>query len=378
MTPSSSKPLDIVSVCLSGLGGSGIVAAEVAEGLAGLGHRVRLVSDAVPFRVIGRPGPVEVCVASVPGHPVLPGGAPTIALASEFVRQLELRPADVVHVHYAVPNVAAFRLAAASLDGSPPLVVTFHGSDVVPVGSHPSYREITRRGLRSALVTAPSKHLAGQVEDVFALERERVEVIPNFVDLEAFDPTLAPAGPGLRLAHVSNFRPVKRAEDALLAFERLAFERQDVDLYFVGDGPGRPALERRARAGDFSGRVHFLGVRRDVPRLLGDMDVVLVPSERESFGLSALEGMAAGRPVLATRVGGLVEVVEHEETGLFIEVGDVDAMTAALRRLADDRALRARLGRAGRLRAETRFRRGRALEAYASTLRRAAEREPSP
>lgn len=354
-------------VCLSGLGGSGIVAADVAAGMAARGHRVHLLSDKAPFRLEEIDAPARVHTVDLPMTPALPAPPLTLALGSRLSELVRVEGLELLHVHYAVPNAVAAFLARQVLgEAAPPTVLTFHGTDVVPLGEHPSIQPVLRMAVRDAAVrTAPSTHLARRAERTFGLPPGSVQVIPNFVDGGRFGERETRPDRPFTVIHVSNFRPVKRAGDALEAFARVAAERP-ARLLMVGDGPDRGAVERRARALGVWEQVRFLGVRHDVSRWLRQSDVAVVPSASESFGLAALEALAAGLPVVATRVGGLPEVVREGETGLLAEVGDVDRIAAHLRTLADDAALRARMGAAGREDAIRRFTPEGALGAYES------------
>ncbi len=361
--------LGIAVVCLSGVGGSGIVAAEVAAGLAHRGHRVHLVADRAPFRLEDLDAPVHLHTLRLPDAPALAAPPVAVALAGLLANTIETHRLDVVNVHYALPNAPVAQLARAALGPkAPPSVVTLHGTDVTPLGADPLYQRVLRRALEDAAVcTAPSTWLAGQAAQVFGgLE---VRVIPNFVDLRPFDREVhrCPNRP-FTVVHVSNFRPVKRVADAVAAFNRLC-EQVPARLLLIGDGPDRASVEAGVAALGLSQKVRFLGVRHDVATWLLRADVALVPSGAESFGLSALEALAAGRPVVATRVGGLADVVQHEKTGLLAEAGDIDGLATHLHRLATDPALAARFGAAGREDANLRFRPERALDGYESALR---------
>lgn len=368
---SADPRLGVAVVCLSGVGGSGIVAADVAAGLAMRGHRVHLVSDRAPFRLEDLDIAVPFHTVELPDSPALRCPPITIALAGKLADVVEQERLDVIHVHYAVPNAVAAQLARAALGpGAPPAVVTLHGTDVVPLGTDPAYRRVVRRALLDASVwTAPSQHLASLAAAELDLPAERVvRVVPNFVDPRRFEGRPRRGGGGrFTVIHVSNFRPVKRVPDAVAAFARLS-EQVDARLLLVGDGPERDAVEAGVRALGLSGRVRFLGVRHDVARWLAESDVAIVPSASESFGLSALEALAAGLPVVATRVGGLSDVVRDGETGLLAEVGDVEGLAARLLRLARDPDLRARMGASARLDALSRFPPGRALDGYEAAL----------
>lgn len=372
-----SVPLSIATVCLSGVGGSGVVAAEVATGLARRGHRVHLVSDRPPFRLEDLDVPVHLHTADLPAAPALARQPVTLALASKLAEVIQREHLDVIHVHYAVPNAVAGQLARMLLaPEAPAMVVTLHGTDVTPVGADPAYYAVTRHALQDAAVlTAPSQHLAALVPETFALPGVEVRVIPNFVDAQTLEPAVACEQRPFTVVHVSNFRPVKRAADAVGAFARLPAS-MGARLLMIGDGPERPAVEAQVRRAGLGERVRFMGVRHDVMRWLRQSDVAVVPSGAESFGLSALEALSVGIPVVATRVGGLPDVVRDGESGLLAEVGDIGALGAHLHRLAETPELRRALGANGRRDALARFQPGVALDAYERALRDAQDYKP--
>ncbi|HEU4734208.1 MAG TPA: N-acetyl-alpha-D-glucosaminyl L-malate synthase BshA [Kofleriaceae bacterium] len=413
------RPLSIAVVCYPGLGGSGVVAAELALGLAARGHRIHVVATSVPERLLGRRGP-----GARPGSPELPGpagGAPgasgeiapgiwfervevpsspvfehgpyDVAVASHLVELVRRTPVDLVHLHYAVPHAASALLVASVLGAAAPaMVITLHGTDVTRLGAHPSLRPVTAFALAAADgLTAPSRYLAGVAVERFGLAAERIEVIPNFVDLARFKPpphgrdrvasglaALFPdrAGDGPILFHVSNFRPIKRPLDLI---EVLARVRRTLPAraVLVGDGPERDAVAARARALGVGDAVCLLGRRDDFCVLLGHADGFVLPSESEGFGVAALEAMAAGVPVFGYRVGGLPEVVS-EGAGVLVPCGDVDALAQAVLAGAGDRAARDEMGRAARARAEAGFGGDAAIARYETYFRRVLAGRTAP
>ena len=366
------ESIGVAVLCLSGVGGSGVVAADVAQGLAERGHRVHLISDKAPFRLQNRlHSPVQIHSTVLPEAPSLGQPPITIALASKLAEVVADQDLDVIHVHYAVPNAVVAQLARVILGPvAPRTVITLHGTDVSPVGIHPSYRTSVRSALLdAAALTAPSAYLAQHAGFTFDLpERLRVRVVPNFVDTTKFEirAQVQPERP-FTVIHVSNFRPVKRAIDAVVSFAEFS-RTHTARLLLVGDGPDKEASLRKAVELGVNDRVEFLGVRYQVADCLAESDVALVPSGSESFGLSALEALAAGLPVVASRVGGLQDVVKNGETGFTAEVGDTNSFAAHLRTLADNDELRLRMGQAGRADAKRRFRPERALDAYEDIL----------
>jgi N-acetyl-alpha-D-glucosaminyl L-malate synthase BshA len=377
----SAAPLRVGVVCFSTFGGSGVVAAEVAMALAERGHAVHVFSDDVPGRLDPSRPRVAFHPVRPPAYPQLKHSPYPLALTSKIVDVARRDGLDVLHAHYALPHAASAVLARAVLGGAeapgvPRLVTTLHGTDITLVGSDASFLPLTQFSIAASdAVTAPSAWLAAATFQKLAIPASvQIEVIPNFVDAARF----APRPPAAReipvLLHVSNFRPVKRVPDVLAVFAALRAERP-LRLRLVGDGPDRPALEAAVAARGLGADVELLGEQIDLPAVMREADLFLLPSETESFGLVALEAMACGVPVIASNVGGLPEVVADGATGLLCPMGDVPAMAAAARRLLDDAPLRARLGAAARRRAETEFRLDPAVDRYLAVYRRVLARE---
>lgn len=368
-------PLRIAVVCYPALGGSGVIASELALGLAGRGHRVTLVATALPERLSGTA--VRFERVEVPSSPVFEHAPYGEAVACRLVELVRREPVDLIHLHYAVPHAASALLAAAVLGrAAPPMVVTLHGTDVTALGAHPSLHAVTAAALDAcAGLTTPSRYLRGEAIDQFSLPRERIEVIANFVDLERFrppprrDPAQVDAlfgGPaeaaGPVLFHVSNFRPIKRPLDLVEVMARI---RRTVParLVLIGDGPERATVEARIEALGLAGAVRSLGRRRDFAGLLRHGDGFLLTSESESFGVAALEALASGVPVFGYRVGGVPEVVA-EGTGALVPCGDLDALAAAVIAGTTDRATHAAMAEAARARSESLFSMNLAVERY--------------
>ena len=412
---STGRPLTIAVVCYPGLGGSGVVASELALGLAARGHRIHVVATSIPERLRVAPGQgvrpeIRFHHVEVPRSPVFEHAPYDVAVASQLVELARREPIDLVHLHYAVPHAASALLAGQVLGAAAPaMVVTLHGTDVTQLGVHPSLHAVTAFALGAmAGVTAPSQYLRSAAAERFGLAAERIEVIPNFVDLERFAPPArrdheagglaalfergcgidersAVAGGGEPdgfaggagglprgidgpiLFHVSNFRPIKRPLDLV---EVLARVRRSLPAraVLVGDGPERDAVARRAHELGVDGAVRLLGRRDDFCVLLRHADGFLLPSESEGFGVAALEAMAAGVPVFGYRVGGLPEVVS-DGAGALVPRGDVDALAAAVVAGVRDRGVRDAMGRTARAAAEARFGAGAAVVRYEDYFR---------
>jgi len=378
--------LRVASVCFPAVGGSGRIAALVANALAERGHVSHLVSTGRP-PALPPNSKVNLHEVEVPSYPALMHPPYALALASALMRIERDGGLDVIHAHYAVPHAAvAFLARAASFAPQPAVVTTLHGTDVTRLGREPSHLPITRFCVgASDAVTAPSASLASEAKSYLELDCAlQIELIPNFVDPAVFFPAeprdrsrfdaffpVETSGP--IVIHVSNLRPVKRVFDALAA---VAAAKAPMRFVIVGDGPDRADLERRARELSLSDRVAFVGEVRDVAELVRHADVFLLTSETESFGLAALEALASGVPVVATRVGGVVDVVREGVTGLLAPVGDVPAMAAALDALLGDEERRADFGRRATVDARERFRPDPVISRYEALYRQVAPRRP--
>ena len=334
--------------CYPTYGGSGAVATELGLELAERGHEIHFISYAQPFRLDGFRERVFFHEVEVEDYPLFEHPPYTLALAvavHDAARQYDL---DLVHVHYAIPHAASGWIAREMLLGERDLkvVTTLHGTDITLVGQHPSFHAITRFSiLRSDGLTAVSGYLRDETVRNFGIPSEDISVVPNFIDTDRYRregkpchrTSLAPEGERI-LMHVSNFRAVKRAVDIVEVFARVVAEVPS-RLIMVGDGPDRVRAGKRAVELGVADRVTFLGKHTSVDELLACADLFLLPSESESFGLAALEAMACGTPVVASRVGGLPEVVTEGESGFLLPVGDVEGMAEASLRLLRDDAL---------------------------------------
>jgi L-malate glycosyltransferase len=324
-------------------GGSGVVATELGLELARRGHEIHFITYAQPFRLSGFVENVFYHEVEVPLYPLFEYPPYSLALAVEMQNVVERRNLDLLHVHYAVPHATSAWLAKELLqDAAPRVVTTLHGTDITLVGRDPSYHAITRFSIgKSDGLTAVSRYLKRETVERFHVAEDRIEVIPNFVNLDHYRRDAHPchrqhfAAPDEKLVmHISNFRSVKRVTDVVRVFAAMAGERP-ARLVFIGDGPERSATQQLAADMGVDHRVVYLGKQESVAEILSCADLFLLPSDSEAFGLVALEAMACGVPVVASDVGGLPEVVTGA-AGALRPVGDVAGMAQAGLEILED------------------------------------------
>ena len=371
--------LRIGIVCHPTYGGSGVVASELALSLAEEGHVVHLFSHEVPPRLARSSGPVEMHVARGIPYPLFHSTPHDLAITSAILDVHRTEALDVLHAHYALPHaVNAYLARAASCSDSPEsamrMVTTLHGTDITLVGNDSSYAPLMQFVIgASDAVTAVSADLARRTRENFEKSGNRppcqIEVIPNFVDTDLFHPTQRRADAQPAAVHVSNFRDVKQVPWLVRAFA-LAIGERAAELVLVGDGPEQHRAREVARELGVCTRVRFLGMRDALPELLSPARVFALSSSEESFGLSSLEAMSCGTPVVSTDVGGVSEVVEEGESGFLSPLGDLESYAHNLRRLLFDHELSARMGAAARQRAEQHFERRHVVGIYEQMYRR--------
>jgi len=326
--------MQIGMVCYPTYGGSGVLATELGHALARRGHSVHFVTYAQPMRLDRFQDNIFYHEVETPSYPLLEFNLYTLALAGKIIDVARYEKLDVLHVHYAIPHAISGFLAREILkgDNGVSLITTLHGTDITLVGLEPSFHPLVKFSLeRSEAVTAVSQHLLEKTRQSFDVETP-IDVIPNFVDTTVYRRHAAETmvrqlrrGDEYILMHVSNFRPVKRVQDCVHVLHHV---RQHVNarLVLVGDGPERSDTERLVRELGLGDHVTFLGKQSALPEILSVADVFLLPSQQESFGLSALEAMSCEVPVIATNIGGIPEVVRHGETGYVAELGDIKRM----------------------------------------------------
>lgn len=344
-------------------GGSGIVGSELGKELAERGHNVHFISSALPTRLTQLGGRVHFHEVEMMSYPLFEHQPYTLALATKMADVAETENLDLLHVHYAIPHSISAILARESLKPhrTLPVITTLHGTDITLVGADRSYLPITRYGIaQSDGVTAVSNYMKQATAELFQFDH--IAVIPNFIcatdyqrrPREELRAELAPGGEPL-LVHVSNFRPVKRPVDCVEILARVREKGVKARLVMVGDGSERPRAEHRARCLRVESYCSFVGKQPRISDYLSASDVLLLPSEQESFGLAALEAMACEVPVIASRVGGIPEVVEDGSTGCLAEVGDIEKMSDCAARLLANESLRREMGRRARESAVSRY-----------------------
>jgi len=349
--------------CYPTYGGSGIVATELGLELAQRGHEVHFITYSNPIRLDQDVPRIYYHEVEVSNYPLFQYPPYCLALASRMAEVAECYSLDVLHVHYAIPHSISAMLAQQMLAPTRrlPFITTLHGTDITLVGVDPSYFPITRFSIeKSDGISSISDYLRDRTVDVFGVQNE-IRVIKNFVNCDLYHPdeaktgaaAYAPAGEKL-LLHLSNFRPVKRVLDCVRI---LAEVRRTVPahLLMAGDGPDRSPAEHLARELKVERHISFLGKQSHVERLIPLAHVLLMPSELESFGLVALEAMACGVVPVATRVGGVPELITHGEDGFLEAVGDIAAQSARVVELLTDADLHYRMRKAGRWNASERF-----------------------
>jgi N-acetyl-alpha-D-glucosaminyl L-malate synthase BshA len=335
-------------VCYPTFGGSGVLATELGKALAEKGHLVHFITYQQPVRLSGFYTNIYYHEVRVPHYPLFDYPPYETTLASTMVDVVLNNDLDLLHVHYAIPHASAAYMAKQILKKKGkdiPVITTLHGTDITLVGKDKTFEPVVAFSINeSDAITAVSKNLRDETYHTFSIEKE-IEVIYNFVDVErfskkpldAFRKTLAPNGEKI-LVHASNFRKVKRVHDVIQIFANI-HKIIPSKLLMVGDGPDRPEAEELCRELNICDDVRFLGKQQEMEEILAIADLFLLPSESESFGLSALEAMAAGVAVISTNAGGLPEINIEGKTGYMANVGDVATMTQKAIALFEDEAL---------------------------------------
>lgn len=367
--------------CYPTIGGSGAVATELGKALANKGHQVHFIVSDIPFRLGAYHQNIYIHEMDTMNYPVLrtpPHDFTLAALMADVISRYDL---DILHAHYALPFAVCGVLAKSMLPDHPvKLVTTLHGTDVTVLAQDKSLYRVIKLGIeQSDAVTAVSYSLVEQTKELFRISRD-IECVHNFIDTNVFKPSAQPelrncfAEPGEKvLLHISNFRKVKRLPDLIAVFKRVN-ERIPSRLMLVGEEPELSTVRSLVSEFGLNDRVAFLGKQDEVAPLFDSADLFLLPSEKESFGLVALEAMACGVPVIASNAGGIPEVVIHGQTGFVSNIGDVDMMAAYAVSLLTDGALYARMSAEARRRAVQAFSLDEKVSAYEAIYTRLQNR----
>src|SRR5437899_4507557 len=374
--------------CYPTYGGSGVVGTELGIELAQRGHEVHFIAYQQPIRLNTQQPQIFFHEVTVSQYPLFEYPPYDLALATRMAEVADIYNLDILHVHYAIPHSVSALLARQMLAAQPngksrklPFVTTLHGTDITIVGADRSYLPVTRYSIeQSDGVTAISNYLKQRTVQEFEI-RHHIEVIHNFVNCDTYSRTGNAAslrsdfaGKDERiLVHVSNFRPVKRICDVIEIFDRVQ-KKIPSRLLLMGDGPERSSAEWLVNKKKLRDKVEFLGKVDRVNEKLSVADLMLMPSELESFGLAALEAMACEVPTIATKVGGVPEVIDHGRTGFLADVGDVETMARdAISILSDEKRLR-EMGYLARWEAQARFCSNKIIPEYEKFYERVLER----
>lgn len=327
--------MKIAIVCYPTFGGSGVVATELGLALAERGHEVHFITYKQPVRLELLSKNIHFHEVLVPDYPLFHYPPYELALSSKLVDMVKLHRIEVLHVHYAIPHAYAGYMAKKMLlaDGiSIPMVTTLHGTDITLVGNHPHYKPAVTFSInKSDVVTSVSQSLKDDTNRLFDITSE-IDVVPNFIDVEKYTNPFTDCQRDLMadkdeyiITHISNLRPVKNISDVIEIFNRIQKEIPAI-LIMVGEGPEKEPAEALCRKLGIQDKVRFLGNSSEIDKILCFSDLFLLPSEKESFGLAALEAMASGVPVISSNTGGLAEVNEDGVSGYLSDVGNVAEM----------------------------------------------------
>tara|TARA_E500000178_G_scaffold31830_1_gene28998 strand:+ start:177 stop:1304 length:1128 start_codon:yes stop_codon:yes gene_type:complete len=323
-------------VCYPTFGGSGVVATELGIELSKKGHEIHFITYSQPVRLDALSRNLHYHEVNVPDYPLFKYEPYELALSSKLYDVISKHKIDVLHVHYAIPHAYAAYMAKKILDVNGyniPIITTLHGTDITLVGNHPFYKPAVTFSInKSDIVTCVSNSLRDDTREFFEIERD-IEVIPNFIDIDKYDKkhnlcerNMIAHGDEQIIVHISNFRPLKRIIDVLKIFDKIS-QKINSKLIMVGDGPDKKKAKEFLRKNDLKNKVIFLGKTNEVDEILCSSDLFLLPSEKESFGLAALEAMALKVPVISSNVGGLKELNINGNSGFTSDVGDIDSMS---------------------------------------------------
>ena len=340
--------MKIAIVSYPTFGGSGVMATELGMSLVDHGHEVHFIAYKKPVRLIDLNKKLYFHKVTVPDYPLFSFVPYELALSTKLVDVVKKNSIDVLHVHYAIPHAYAAYMAKKMLKEQSiniPIVTTLHGTDITLVGNHPSYKTAVTFSInKSDIVTCVSKSLMQDTREFFGITRE-IKVIPNFIDIDKYDKkhnlcerNMIADGDEKIIVHVSNFRPLKRIKDVLEIFKKIN-EKINSKLIMVGDGPEKKKAKEFLRKYNLKNKVIFLGKTNQVDEILCSSDLFLLPSEKESFGLAALEAMALKVPVISSNAGGLKDLNINGNSGYTSDVGDIDSMAQNAIKILTDNSL---------------------------------------
>ncbi len=336
-------------VCYPTFGGSGVVATELGIELSKKGHEIHFITYSQPVRLDALSSNLHYHEVNVPDYPLFKYEPYELALSSKLYDVISKYEIDVLHVHYAIPHAYAAYMAKKILNENGyeiPIVTTLHGTDITLVGNHPFYKPAVTFSInKSDIVTCVSKSLMEDTRQFFGIERE-IKVIPNFIDIDKYsalhntcEKNVIAQGDEKIIVHISNFRPLKRIIDVIKIFEKIN-TKIDSKLIMVGDGPEKKKAKDYLRKNNLKNRVIFVGKTNEVDQILCSSDLFLLPSEKESFGLAALEAMALKVPVVSTNTGGLPELNINGNSGYTSDIGDIDSMALNAIKILSDKSLK--------------------------------------
>ncbi len=336
-------------VCYPTFGGSGVVATELGIELSKKGHEIHFITYSQPVRLDALSSNLHYHEVNVPDYPLFKYEPYELALSSKLYDVISKYEIDVLHVHYAIPHAYAAYMAKKILNENGykiPIVTTLHGTDITLVGNHPFYKPAVTFSInKSDIVTCVSKSLMEDTREFFGIQRD-IKVIPNFIDIDKYErkhnnceKNVISEGDEKIIVHISNFRPLKRIIDVIKIFEKINSEIRS-KLIMVGDGPEKKKAKDYLRKNNLNNRVIFLGKTNEVDEILCSSDLFLLPSEKESFGLAALEAMALKVPVISTNIGGLSELNINGNSGYTSDIGDIDSMASNAIKILSDKSLK--------------------------------------
>jgi N-acetyl-alpha-D-glucosaminyl L-malate synthase BshA len=335
-------------VCYPTFGGSGVVATELGIELSKKGHEVHFITYSQPVRLDALSSNLHYHEVNVPDYPLFKYEPYELALSSKLFDVISKHKIDVLHVHYAIPHAYAAYMAKKILKENGyniPIITTLHGTDITLVGNNPFYKPAVTFSInKSDIVTCVSKSLMEDTREFFGIKRE-IKVIPNFIDIDKYakkhdlcQGNMLAQDDEKIIVHVSNFRPLKRIIDVLKIFEKIN-QKINSKLIMVGDGPDKNKAKEFLRKNNLKNKVIFLGKTNEVDEILCSSDLFLLPSEKESFGLAALEAMALKVPVISTNTGGLKDLNINGNSGYTSDIGDIDSMAKNAIKILSDTSL---------------------------------------